>query len=135
MANQVRQLVLFGKANVSNDGENSQGHTVLMKKAAVSDFKEQFTARVAFARHEAGYTQATMAEALGFGPVTDKSAQGKYHKYEKRSLMPHYLIPQFCALCDKTVGWLYNGPVVARPVEKKGRKAKPLPPSRLRRAG
>jgi hypothetical protein len=70
-----------------------------------------------------------MAEALGFGPPDDPSAQGKYHKYEKRSFMPHTLITQFCALCDVTVGWLYNGPVVARPVEKRGRKPKP-PPSR-----
>ncbi|MBY9039495.1 hypothetical protein K7461_29395, partial [Pseudomonas fluorescens] len=65
------------------------------------------------------------AEALGFGD--DASAQGKYHKYEKRSLMPHHLIPQFCALVDQTVGWLYNGPAVERPVEKRGRKPKPSP--------
>jgi hypothetical protein len=97
-----------------------------MKKAAtVTSFKDQFTARVAYARHNAGYTQASMAQALGFGDADDASAQGKYHKYEKRSLMPHYLIPQFCALCDITVGWLYNGPAVERPVEKRGRKPKP----------
>lgn len=99
-----------------------------MKKAKpVSDFKEHFTARVAHARHKAGYTQASMAEALGFGAADDPSAQGKYHKYEKRSLMPHHLIPQFCALCDVTVGWLYNGPVVERPVERRGRQPKPAP--------
>lgn len=108
-----------------------QGHNVFVKKPnTVSTFKDQFTARVAFARHKAGYTQATMAEALGFGAVDDPSAQGKYHKYEKRSLMPHYLIPQFCALCDITVGWLYNGPAVARPVEKRGRKRKASPDRR-----
>jgi len=95
-----------------------------------SDFKDQFTARVAYARHNAGYTQATMAKELGFGDVDDPSAQGKYHKYEKRSMMPHHLIPQFCALCDVTVGWLYNGPVVERPVEKRGRKPKPSPKRR-----
>ena len=98
-----------------------------MTKDGPTTFKEQFTARVAFARHNAGYTQATMGEALGFGEVSDPSTQGKYHKYEKRSMMPHHLIPQFCALCDVTVGWLYNGPAVERPVEKRGRKPKPAP--------
>lgn len=96
-------------------------------------FKEHFTARVAFARHKAGYTQATMAAELGFGPVDDPKGQGKYHKYEKRSFMPHPLIPQFCSLCEITTGWLYNGPVVARPVEKRGRK--PRPPPKLRKRG
>ncbi len=125
---QIRQSVLKCKDNVSCDGEISQGHNVLMKKPdSVSLFKEHFTARVAYARHKAGYTQATMAEALGFGPIDDASAQGKYHKYEKRSLMPHHLIPQFCSLCDVTVGWLYNGPVVARPIERRGRKPTPSP--------
>jgi transcriptional regulator with XRE-family HTH domain len=99
----------------------------MKKTGSPSTFKDEFTARVAFARHKAGYTQATMAEALGFGSADDPSAQGKYHKYEKRSLMPHYLIPTFCALCDITVGWLYNGPAVARPVETRGRKPKPIP--------
>jgi transcriptional regulator with XRE-family HTH domain len=102
----------------------------MKKPNPISTFKDQFTARVAFARHKAGYTQATMAEALGFGPADDSKAQGKYHKYEKRSMMPHYIIPQFCALCDVTVGWLYNGPVVVRPVEKRGRKPKPAPARR-----
>lgn len=126
----VRQSVLKHKDKVSWDEICPQGHNVLMKKPKpVSVFKEQFTARVAHARHEAGYTQATMAEALGFGPTDDSKAQGKYHKYEKRSLMPHYLIPQFCALCDVPLGWLYSGPAVERPVEKRGRKAKP-PPNR-----
>jgi transcriptional regulator with XRE-family HTH domain len=99
-----------------------------MKKAAsVTSFKDQFTARVAYARHKAGYTQATMAEALGLGAPDEAGGQGKYHKYEKRSMMPHHLIPQFCSLCDVTVGWLYNGPVVERPVEKRGRKRKAAP--------
>lgn len=124
----IRQLVLKDKDKVSWDDGSPQGHNVLMKKSKpISTFKDEFTARVAHARQKAGYTQATMAEALGFGPTDDSKAQGKYHKYEKRSLMPHYLIPQFCALCDITVGWLYNGPVVERLVEKRGRKPKMAP--------
>jgi hypothetical protein len=107
----------------------------MKKPKPISEFKEQFTARVAHARHKAGYTQATMAEALGFGPTDDSKAQGKYHKYEKRSLMPHYLIPTFCALCEIPVGWLYSGPAVARPVEKRGRKPKPPPARRVAQRG
>jgi hypothetical protein len=128
IAHAIRQTVLFCKDILSTDVKCPQRHNVLMKKTgSPSTFKDEFTARVAFARHKAGYTQATMAEALGFGSADDPSAQGKYHKYEKRSLMPHYLIPTFCALCDITVGWLYNGPAVARPVETRGRKPKPIP--------
>jgi hypothetical protein len=131
MVDLIRHEVLKHKDNLSGDPSSGERHNVLMKKPnAVSTFKEEFTARVAYARHKAGYTQATMAEALGFGPTTDSSAQGKYHKYEKRSLMPHHLIPQFCALCEVTVGWLYSGPAVARPVEKRGRKPKPAPVKR-----
>ena len=96
-----------------------------MKNAMpASDFKEKFTARVAYARNKAGYTQATMAEALGLGATDDPSAQGRYHKYEGRSLMPHHLILKFCTLCDVTIGWLFDGPAVARPVETRGRKPK-----------
>lgn len=106
-----------------------QRHSVLMaKKTASTTFKDQFTARVAYARHKAGFTQVTMAEALGLG--TDPSAQGKYHKYEKRTLMPHELIPTFCNLTNVTLGWLYSGPAVERPVEKRGRKPKPAPKHR-----
>lgn len=129
----IRQSVLKHKDILSGDVCKTLGHNVLMSSSdSTKVFKDQFTARVAYARHKAGYTQATMAEALGFGPPEDPSAQGKYHKYEKRSFMPHALIPRFCDLCDVTTGWLYSGPAVARPVEKRGRKPKPAPAQRKR---
>ncbi len=131
----IRQQVLKSKDILSGDDGKALGHNVLMKDGkSTKEFKDQFTARVAYARHKAGYTQATMAEALGFGPPDDPSAQGKYHKYEKRSFMPHALIPRFCDLCNVTTGWLYSGPPVARPVEKRGRKPKPLPVAQRKRA-
>lgn len=102
------------------------------KTASPTSFKDQFTARVAWARHKAGYTQATMGEALGLGKADDPSTASIYGKYERRSMMPHHLIPSFCALVEQTVGWLYNGPVVERPVEKRGRK--PIPAPRRRAA-
>lgn len=133
MPEPIRQSVLKSKDILSGDVCKTLGHNVLMKSGDTTKvFKDQFTARVAYARHKAGYTQATMAEALGFGPPDDPSAQGKYHKYEKRSFMPHALIPRFCDLCDVTTGWLYSGPAVARPVEKRGRKPKPAPVQRKR---
>lgn len=104
----------------------------MMPEDSVKQFKEHFTARMAFARHKAGFTQATMAEALGLGPADEPEGQSKYHKYEKRSFMPHPLIPQFCALCEITMAWLYTGPIVARPIEKRGRKPKPPPMARKR---
>jgi len=108
---------------VSGDLGNPQGHYVLMKKPkSISDFKEQFTARIARARHDAGYTQASMAIALGLAKDDDPSPAGTYGKYETRSMMPHHLIPIFCGLVEKPTGWLFSGPVVERPVEKRGRK-------------
>lgn len=124
--NLIRPFVLFGKDNMSGDARLPQRHAVFMKKPkSVSDFKEQFTARIARARHDAGYTQASMAIELGLAKEDDPAPASTYAKYETRSMMPHHLIPIFCGLCDKTTGWLYSGPVVERPVEKRGRKPKP----------
>jgi transcriptional regulator with XRE-family HTH domain len=94
-----------------------------MKKGRnISNFKEQFLARVAYARHKAGFTQASIAIKMGLADEDDPAAAGAYQKYETRSFMPHDLINQFCALTDVTTGWLFNGPAIARPVEKRGRK-------------
>lgn len=98
----------------------------MKKPKSVSDFKEQFTAKIARARHDAGYTQASMAVALGLAEEDDPSPASTYGKYETRSMMPHYLIPIFCGLVEKPTGWPYSGPAVERPVEKRGRKPKPL---------
>lgn len=65
-----------------------------------------------------------MAIALGLAREDDPSPASTYGKYETRSMMPHYLIPIFCGLVDKTTGWLYSGPAVERPVEKRGRRPK-----------
>lgn len=125
--NQIRQIVFKDNTNLSADWENSQGQYVLMKKPrSVKDFNDQFLARTAYARVAAGKTQAQMAIELGLAEPDDKDAQSKYQKYETRSTLPHHLIAPFCALVDKTTGWLYSGPAVDRPVEKRGRKRKPL---------
>lgn len=96
----------------------------MKKPRNVSDFKEQFLARTAYARHKAGFTQASMAIEMGLAKEDDPKAASSYQKYETRSPLPHHLIQAFCALTDVTVGWLYNGPAVERPIEKRGRKPK-----------
>lgn len=128
--NQIRRTVFKNKHNLSGDGVCSQGHSVFMKKTRnISSFKEQFLARVAFARHRAGFTQASIAIEMGLADEDDTNAASSYQKYETRSFMPHDLINQFCALTEITTGWLFSGPAVARPIEKRGRKPKP-PPTR-----
>lgn len=63
-------------------------------------FKKEFCQRLKAARTMAGFEQAEFAKALGILPNT-------YGKYEKRSLLPHYLIPQACALLQITADQLY----------------------------
>lgn len=113
----LRQTVLNCKPILSRDLGIVAGQNVLMSdKTAASDFKKHFTARTAFAREKAGFTQESMAEALGI-------KQTKYHKYEARSLMPHYLVPRFCTLCRVTPEWLYTAAVEVPVVVKRRRKA------------
>jgi hypothetical protein len=33
-----------------------------------------------------------------------------YYRYEKRTMLPHHLIPQFCAVTGVPIEWLINGP-------------------------
>lgn len=74
----------------------------MAKSDGASAFKLKFLARVAAARDSQGFTQETMATALGMD-------QPKYSKYEKRSLMPHYLIEQFCLITHVSEKWLMTG--------------------------
>lgn len=33
-----------------------------------------------------------------------------YYRYEKRTMLPHHLIPKFCAITGVPIEWLINGP-------------------------
>lgn len=82
-----------------------------------SEFKAKFIARTQKARERAGLTQDEIAEQLGM-------KQSKYHKYESRSILPHYLIPDFCLQTKVTLEWLYTSAieVKALPAPKKKRR-------------
>jgi transcriptional regulator with XRE-family HTH domain len=81
-----------------------------------SEFKRMFLARTAIAREKAGFTQDSMAQALGM-------EQSKYSKYETRSVLPHKLIIPFCFLCGITPAWLYTAAVeVSQPKPRKSRR-------------
>lgn len=66
-----------------------------------SRFKVTFCRRLRAARILANLTQAEAAEALG---VKDDT----YSKYERRSPMPHYLIPKACGLFRVNPDELYG---------------------------
>lgn len=72
-----------------------------MTDIAKTAYKLAFMARVTAAR-SARFTQETMALSLGI-------EQDKYKHYEARSLMPHHLIPRFCAICGVSTEWLITG--------------------------
>jgi len=118
MRESIRQIVLNAKDNLSADALTIQGHNVLMsKKPPDSEFKLQFLARTAYAREKAGYTQETMAAALGMD-------QSKYSKYEIRTVLPHHLVVTFCSLCEVSLAWLYTAAVEV-PAAKPKRRRRP----------
>jgi helix-turn-helix protein len=118
IANPLRQLVLKGKDNLSADVGIIQRHNVLMSRPQPdSQFKSLFLARTALAREKAGYTQESMAEALGM-------EQSKYSKYEVRTELPHHLIIPFCSLCDVSPAWLFTAVVEAREPRPRRRRSR-----------
>jgi transcriptional regulator with XRE-family HTH domain len=82
-----------------------------------SQFKAMFLARTALAREKAGYTQESMAEALGMD-------QSKYSKYEIRTELPHHLVIPFCSLCNVTTAWLFTAVVEVREPKPRRRRTR-----------
>lgn len=103
MDGNLGQSVLNSKANVSFDYANLPVlQSCMLGDQAKTVFKQEFTKRVALARVGRNYTQAQLADKLGM-------EQDKYKQYERRSLLPHDLIPRFCELCDIDTAWLFTG--------------------------
>lgn len=64
-----------------------------------------FLARTKLAREAAGYSQGTLANALGL-------ERGIYAKYETRSLLPHHLVGRFVELTGVNYNYLFKGTAV-----------------------
>jgi ribosome-binding protein aMBF1 (putative translation factor) len=117
MGGNLRQNVLFVKARLSQDSASCGCEN---KDVNNSEHKQEFTRRVREAREKAGYNQEQISELLGI-------KQSKYHKYEGRSYMPHYLIHRFCLACRISVESLYmasQAPAVQRQTGKAKAKGK-----------
>jgi len=65
-------------------------------------FDDALCARVKRLREEKGWTAEQMATALGIPP-------DRYRKYEVRSPIPHWLIPRFAIIADRTVEFILTG--------------------------
>jgi DNA-binding XRE family transcriptional regulator len=100
---EIRQFVLFGKANVSHDCGRQFGLNLRMETApAATDYRDHYCARTRLARIAAGYSQEQMATQLGM-------EQSKYTKYEGRSLLPQRYIEIFCLATRIEERWLITG--------------------------
>jgi transcriptional regulator with XRE-family HTH domain len=58
--------------------------------------------RIAELRKARGLTQAEMAQHLGI-------SLDRYKKYERRSLLPPYLLPRFAAIVDRPIDYIITG--------------------------
>jgi DNA-binding XRE family transcriptional regulator len=125
MPNVLGQSVLKSKPNVSHDDCGPMGQNVPMKNQAKSAYKAAFLGRVAAARLLRFETQDPAATAIGL-------AQDTYKQYETRSLMPHHLIPRFCAICGVSTEWLISGKG-AGPAVMPAPEVKPRAPKRAAR--
>lgn len=66
-------------------------------------YNTQFINRVRAARALYTNEPKEMARALGVREDT-------YYRYEKRTMLPHHLMPRFCEITGVTIDWLINGP-------------------------
>lgn len=79
-------------------------------------YNTQFINRVRAARALYTNEPKEMARALGVREDT-------YYRYEKRTMLPHHLMPRFCEITGVTLDWLINGPrrvAERQPIEKTG---------------
>jgi hypothetical protein len=74
----------------------------MTRDIATTAFRDNFIKRTQIARNKANYSQHAISLLLQID-------QGTYKQYETRSLLPHALIPPFCALCGISLHWLFTG--------------------------
>ncbi len=73
-----------------------------MASESEREFNRQYCLRIKQARGEGGFTQETMAKALGI-------PKERYAKYENRSPMPAYLLERFSLITRADIAWLITG--------------------------
>lgn len=71
------------------------------KATTPARFRREFCARLRSAREFRGFSQEEFAKKLHVLPNT-------YSKYERRSPMPHYLVPLACGFLDISPDYLYG---------------------------
>jgi DNA-binding XRE family transcriptional regulator len=88
---------------------DAPGRTIrpMGKATTPTRFKQNFCAKLKAAREFRGITQEDMAKRLDILPNT-------YSKYEKRSLMPHYLLVQASIILDVTPDYFYGFEALAK---------------------
>ena len=111
MAESIGQSVRYVKDRMSSDAHARMRDNVSMQHRGTEppDYKRLFCERVRNARKSMNLDQAEMATMLGIKPDT-------YGKYEKRSLLPHHLIPRWCEITGHDPWYLLTGrPAHSRP--------------------
>lgn len=93
-------MALQCKREMSHDEKMWFAQNVPVESPAA--YREAFIQRVRLARTESPYKQTEMARLLGM-------LQGHYKQFEKRSLLPHRYIAQFCLACQINEQWLMTG--------------------------
>lgn len=74
----------------------------LTRRMTPQEFNEQFVRRVRQIREALGWKPILMAERMGVPLET-------WRKYEKRTPLPHHLIPTFCRITGVEVWYLLTG--------------------------
>lgn len=102
-ATMMGQIVPTVKDNVSRDQKISTWHNRAMNGwLNEGEFDDQLCARVQRLRLERGWNQRQTADAIGV-------SFDRYKKYETRSPMPHYLIPRFAQIMDRSIAYIMTG--------------------------
>lgn len=120
------QSVLKSKAEMSHDaGQVFSDYSGMADRMSETEEKAAFIRRVRMAREARFQTQRPILTLL-------ELEQGTYKQYEKRTPLPHRLIPKFCAATGVSLEWLLTGEGQGPVVEDIPRQVQKRP-TRLRR--
>ena len=84
-----------------------------MSTTTKREYREAFAERVRYARTEARYTQKQIADKLGIGQPTYSKYEGRLN--EPATIMPTYLLKNFCLICRVSLDWLIGEEGPTRP--------------------